>query len=208
MTYPPVVKAGYNESTAMARLIAEAFHGLPAAAWLVPPPEARRTILAAHFHILIEHAFFFGTVEVLADRSAVAVWFDRTRTIPPPPRYEERLAAACGPYTERFTLFDKLLDEHHPTAPHHHLALLAVAPDKQCTGRGTALLRNHHAQLQRAGLPAYLEASSGGSRDLYRRHGYHPRPTFHLPNGTAFYPMWRSTPKPASEPTSTAEDSE
>lgn len=189
--HQPVVSAGPDEASATARLIAEAFHPLDAARWLVPPPHARQTILAAQFHILVEHAFSFGAVEVLADRSAVAVWFDRTRDIPAPPGYDERLAAACGHYTDRFVLLDNLFDDHHPSQPHHHLALLAVTPGKQGAGRGTALLRHHHAALDRAGLPAYLEASSLASRDLYARHGYQDREIFHLPDGSAFYPMWR-----------------
>jgi predicted N-acetyltransferase YhbS len=114
--------------------------------------------------------------------------------------YERRLAAACEPYTDRFEILDKLFDAHHPTEAHHHLAFLAIAPDKQCTGRGTALLQRHHARLNRIGLPAYLEASSSGSRDLYARHGYLQREPFHLPNGSAFYPMWRPVLSTGTEP--------
>jgi hypothetical protein len=188
---PPIVKAGYREGDAIAGLIADAFHPLDPVAWLVPDQDKRRTILTANFRIFVEHAFFYGEVHVLEDRSAVAVWFHRTGPVPPPVEYERRLAAACDPYTERFATLDKLFDTHHPTEPHHHLAFLAVAVDKQCTGRGTALLRYHHARLDRAGLPAYLEASSSGSRDLYARNGYLERERFHLPDGSTFYPMWR-----------------
>ncbi|MGI5147232.1 GNAT family N-acetyltransferase [Plantactinospora sp. CA-294935] len=119
------------------------------------------------------------------------MWFDRSSPIPPPGDYERRLTAACGPCTERFATLDKLFDTHHPTEAHHHLAFLAVTPDKQCTGRGTALLQHYHARLDRIGMPAYLEASSSGSRDLYARLGYVGREAFQLPNGSKFYPMWR-----------------
>lgn len=192
---PPIIKAGYREGDALAALIAVAFLPLAPVTWLVPNPEGRRTILTANFRILVEHAFFFGEVHVLHDRSAVAVWFDRTHPIPPPANYGKQLAAATGPYRERFEHLDKLFDTHHPTEPHHHLAFLAVAPDKQHTGRGTALLRHHHTRLDRIGLPAYLEASSSDNRDLYAKHGYHERERFHLPDGTTFYPMWRPTPR-------------
>jgi GNAT superfamily N-acetyltransferase len=197
---PPIVKAGYREGDAIAALIADAFQPLDPVAWLVPDPQNRRTILAANFRILVEHAFFFGEAHVFDDRSGVAVWFDRSRPIPPPVHYARRLAAACEPYTDRFEILDKLFDAHHPTEAHHHLAFLAVAPDEQYTGRGTALLQHHHARLDRVGLPAYLEASSTRSRDLYARHGYVERECFHLPNGSAFYPMWRPARFAATEP--------
>ncbi|WP_203861521.1 GNAT family N-acetyltransferase [Plantactinospora mayteni] len=188
---PPVVKADYHDKDAVAALIADAFQPLGPVAWLVPDPGQRRPILTANFRILVEHAFFFGVVHILKDRSAVAVWFDRTRPVPPPVDYTRRLAAACEPYTDRFDLLDKLFDIHHPTEPHHHLAFLAVTPDRQCTGRGTALLRHHHETLDRDDVPAYVEASSTGSRDLYARQGYHQRERFRLPDGSTFYPMWR-----------------
>ncbi|MEE6260161.1 GNAT family N-acetyltransferase [Plantactinospora sonchi] len=177
-------------------MIAEAFLPLAPVAWLVPDPDQRRTILTANFRILVEHAFFYGEVHVLEDRSAVAVWFHRTSPMPPPVEYERRLAIACAPYTDRFRTLDKLFHTHQPTEPHHHLAFLAVTPGKQSTGRGTALLHHHHARLDRVGLPAYLEASSDGSRDLYARHGYLPRQPFQLPDGVTFHPMWRPARQP------------
>jgi GNAT superfamily N-acetyltransferase len=130
-------------------------------------------------------------VDVTVDGSAAAVWFDRASPAPPPPDYDRRLAEACAPWTDRFRLLDKLFEEHHPEAPHHHLALLAVSAERQSTGLGTALLRHHHAWLDSHGTPAYLEASSPGSRDLYLRHGYELRETFTLPDATEFWPMWR-----------------
>jgi GNAT superfamily N-acetyltransferase len=188
---PAIVRADARDAAQVADRIAEAFFDLAAAAWLVPDTSQRRGILRDDFRILVDHAVDHGEIHLLEDRSAVAVWFHRDRPVPEPDRYEQRLVAACGPYTERFATLDKLFDLHHPTAPHHHLALLAVKPEVQGTGRGTALLRHHHDSLDAAELPAYLEASSTQSRDLYARHGYQARETFALPDGTLFWPMWR-----------------
>ena len=49
---------------------------------------------------------------------------------------------------------------------------LAVRPDRQNVGIGSALLDRHHSRLDRAGIPAYLEANDPRNRDLYLRHGY------------------------------------
>lgn len=77
----------------------------------------------------------------------------------------------------------------------NHLAILAVHPGHQGRGIGTALLRAHHARLDQAGTPGYLEASSPRNRALYQRHGYTLRPggPFHLPGGgPPMWPMWRA----------------
>jgi hypothetical protein len=75
-----------------------------------------------------------------------------------------------------------------------NFALFSVAPPWQSTGRGSALLRHHHNQPP-AGQPAYLEASSIGSRNLYHRHDYQLGHRFTVPDGTALWPMWRP-PRP------------
>jgi len=175
-------------------LIARAFGELPAAVWLVAEPASRARMLAGQFALLVEHALGYGTVSWIGDggaRLGVAVWFDRTTAIPEPPEYERRLAAICGEATPRFQILDELLEAHHPTEPHQHLALLAVDPAQHGRGFGTALLEHQHARLDSHGVPAYLEASSEGSRDLYARHGYRVGEPFHLPGGPPFWPMWR-----------------
>ncbi|SCF32628.1 Acetyltransferase (GNAT) family protein [Micromonospora purpureochromogenes] len=192
MTALTVERLGPAETRAVAERIAGAFHELAATRWLVPDAAKREAVLADNFEILVEYAMRHGLVHATADRSGVAVWFPQSGDpAPPPADYDERLAAACGEWTERFQHLDTLFEAHHPHADHHHLAFLAVAPQRQGRGVGTALLRHHHAALDAAGVPAYLEASSERSRDLYARHGYRVGEPFRLPDGSPFYPMWR-----------------
>jgi GNAT superfamily N-acetyltransferase len=116
----------------------------------------------------------------------------------PDPDYGIRLTAATSPWTDRFRLFDKALERHHPAGvAHHRLALLAVHPDRQGQGTGTALLRAHLASLDAAGMPAYLEASDLRTRRLYLTCGYqdHGLP-IHLAGGPLMYPMWRNPHEP------------
>lgn len=187
----PIRRATAAEARRVAKLVATAFTPLAAVAWLLPEPSVRPRVMTGNFLILVEHAMEHGRVEVIGEQAA-AVWFDRTAPAPEPPDYDRRLAAACDPWTDRFRLLDGLFDEHHPEAPHEHLALLAVDPRSQGRGLGTALLRHRHRDLDQAGVPAYLEASSPQSRDLYLRHGYELRDPFALPDGTEFWPMWRA----------------
>ncbi|MFB9238141.1 GNAT family N-acetyltransferase [Plantactinospora siamensis] len=197
---PPIVAASPGEARAIADLIASAFADLPQTAWLVPDEHQRPHVLAGNVLIFVDHALQYGSVDLFDDRSGAAVWFDRSTPLPPPYRYQHRLEAVCAPYSSRFRALDELFDTHHPDGPHHHLTFLAVRPGRQRQGLGTALLNHHHRLLDQTGMPAYLEASSTSSRDLYTRHGYQPHgEPFCIPGcPEPFWPMWRPPNQPAT----------
>ncbi|MFC4016827.1 GNAT family N-acetyltransferase [Micromonospora sp. GCM10011542] len=187
-----VERLGPQETALVAARIAEAFVDLEVTSWLVPDPSKREAVLAGDFEILVGHAMRHGMVHATADRSGVAVWFPSVGEPPPPPEeYDARLAAACGEWTDRFRHLDELFEANHPHPDHHHMAFLAVQPGRQGQGIGSALMRHHHAWLDANAMPAYLEASSPRSRDLYARHGYRAGEPFRVPDGTPFWPMWR-----------------
>jgi GNAT superfamily N-acetyltransferase len=189
---PAIVRADPAETRALAALVADAFFLLPPSIWLVPEPDFRAPVMREYFAIAVQHAFAHGIVETLADRSGVAVWFDNTRPAPPPADYEQHRLTACGRWAERFVYLDGELGRHHPAEPHQHLAFLAVAPNVQGTGRGTALLHHRHEVLDGQRLPAYLEAASERLVGVYQRFGYQAGDPFYLAaDGPSFYPMWR-----------------
>ncbi len=183
------------DTDALSQVIADAFHDLPQSQWLIPDPDARQRILPGYFRILVEHALATGTVHTTTDRAAAALWIPISpEGASPPDDYAARLAALTGPWAGRFTAFDAALDRHHPAGfAHHHLAILAVHPDRQGQGIGSALLRGYHDILDRGlNLPAYLEAAQWRTRQLYRRHGYLPSGPFYLPDGgPPMFPMAR-----------------
>jgi GNAT superfamily N-acetyltransferase len=188
-----IVRAGHRDAHQVAAVIATAFQTLDVAAWLIPAPDERQRVLYGQFRILVEHALDHGTILLAGDRRAAAVWFARDTPLPEIDDYDRRLELACGQYTDRFHLLDAAFAKHHPAEAHHHLALLAVDPDQQTHGRGTTLLEHYHTRLDQAGLPAYLEASSPRSRELYLRHGYvdHGPPIVLPHDGPSLWPMWR-----------------
>ncbi|WP_100447253.1 GNAT family N-acetyltransferase [Glycomyces xiaoerkulensis] len=181
---------------AAAGLLAAAFDELPTARWLVPDPAARGRAVAGQFELLIEHARACGGLATAGAGEApdgALVWFDYTGPVPPISDYRARLAAACGAYTDRFLDLDAAMDAHHPSEPHHYIALIGVRPDRRGQGIATALLDPIHRRLDRAAVPAYLEAVSVATMRLYRRLGYRPhgRPYPIGPGGPPLYPMWR-----------------
>lgn len=192
-----IIPADEGDAAALAQVIADAFHDLPPARWLIPGDDARRDVFPRLFGIFTEHALANGTVYTTPGRTAVALWLPVGEDGPAPPAgYDERLAAVTGAWAHRFRAFDAALDHRHPAgASHHHLAMLAVRPGHQGQGTGSALLRAHHATLDQQHIPAYLEASDPRNRALYQRYGYTDRPgdPFHLPaGGPPMWGMWRN----------------
>lgn len=193
MTGIGVERLGPERTQLVAERIAAAFLVLDQPRWLVPDDSKREAVIAGQFEILVDHAMRHGLVFGTTDLTGVAVWFPSigAEPAPPPPDYDARLAAVCGEWTDRFVHLDELFAANHPQPDHHHLAFLAVQPDRQGQGVGTALLRHHHAWLDVNRMPGYLEASSELAAELYAKHGYQAREPFRLPDGTPFWPMWR-----------------
>jgi len=177
-------------------LIATAMRNGPVGRWLHPDADVRRRRAPGYFEIFVEHAVRYGEVYATAHAdsgrlSGVALWFPLTSPIPAPIDYDQRLTEVAGDALDRCRRLDTAIEERHPLEPHHYLAFLAVHPDDQNHGVGSALLDRHHARLDRAGLPAYLEANDARNRDLYLRHGYRVRSVIELPDGPPLWTMWR-----------------
>jgi ribosomal protein S18 acetylase RimI-like enzyme len=194
---PAIRPARQDEIPAVGALVALSFNDLDANAYLVPPLADRLRVMGDFFTLYTEHAFTHGRIDVIdaegGGLEAVAVWFDRTQDMPEPAEYGSRLATLSGQYLGHFDALDELFDKHHPVEPHWHLAFLAVHPDHQHRGLGSALMDLVHDEMDRAGVPEYLEATNQDNLRLYRRHGYQDMIPFDilLPDGTPFYRMWR-----------------
>jgi GNAT superfamily N-acetyltransferase len=204
-----VVRAEPADAAVLSQVIADSFLDLPPSWWLIEDQASRRRVFPEYFRIFVDAALADGIVHTTPDHAAVAIWLPAGAPAPPPADaapadaaptdeldgYLARLTAVTAPWTERFLAFDTAIESRHPDEPaHHHLAFLAVRPDRQGLGLGTALLRAHHQYLDgQAQLPAYLEAAELRSRRLYLRHGYVDLgPPNHLPDaGPPMYPMWR-----------------
>ena len=196
-----MVTATAADIPVLAEVIAEAFGDLPPSRWLVPDRAERRRIWPGYFRIYVEHAMASGTVHTTQGRDAAALWIPAGENPPDPPGgYAAALAEVTGPYLDRFTAFDATLDQRHPTGfAHHYLAILAVRADRQGQGTGTTLLEAYHRLLDTTtGQPAYLEASSEGTRRVYLHRGYRDNgPPVVLPGGPALFPMLRLPAQPS-----------
>ncbi|BAL90083.1 putative GCN5-related N-acetyltransferase [Actinoplanes missouriensis 431] len=186
-----------DEIPAVGAMISNAFDDLAANHYLVPVAAERENVMAGFFTLESETAFRQGRIEVIdhpdGGYAAAAVWFDRETDLPEAEAYMERLEAIAGEHFERFGALGELFEKNHPTDAHWHLAFLGVRPSEQGRGLGGALMQRVHDDLDAKGVPAYLEATNENNVRLYRRYGYQPMDPceIYLPDGTAFYRMWR-----------------
>lgn len=189
--------AGEGDRELVVRLLDEAFQDDPVSGWVFPDEAHRRAthhrLMAAFVDVVLAE----GRVDVTEDGTACALWL----SVPAGDHSDDhsgeegpvQLRAAVDPDNERVELIGRLTAGIHPAGrAHAYLWLIAVAPERQGEGLGTALIRPVLERCDREGLPVYLEASNARSRGLYERLGFgltgHP---LDLPDGPRMWPMWR-----------------
>ncbi|GAB3261354.1 GNAT family N-acetyltransferase [Kineosporia babensis] len=86
---------------------------------------------------------------------------------------------------------ERAVRAHRPREPHWYLQDVAADPERQGQGIGSALLRYRLAQIDQAGAPAALEATTTGSARLYARHGFVTVATVNLLPGAQSQVMLR-----------------
>jgi len=92
---------------------------------------------------------------------------------------------------EKVFAFMGQMGEYHPTEPHWYLPFIGVDPLRQGEGLGSALLKHALQNCDRDKLPAYLEATSPGSRRLYERHGFEAIGEIQTADSPPLWPMLR-----------------
>ncbi|MEU6811251.1 GNAT family N-acetyltransferase [Streptomyces sp. NPDC046831] len=196
--------AGEDDRALVVRLLDEAFQDDPVSSWVFPEREHRR---ATHHRLMAaftDIVFAEGRIDITEDGSACALWL----SVPAGDHAEDggasggasgevddavRLREGVDPANERVERIARLTAEAHPAGrAHEYLWMIAVAPARQGEGLGTTLVRHVLDRCDRAGLPAYLEASSARSARLYERLGFaFTDRTLDLPDGPRMWPMWR-----------------
>ncbi|MEU2562211.1 GNAT family N-acetyltransferase [Streptomyces longispororuber] len=193
-----VRRATEGDRADIVRLMDEAFRQDPVSSWVFPDEDRRRRRHGALMSAFLDLAFAEGYVDIAEDGSAVALWW----SVPAGAGHEDAGSAADGPAqlreavdpgNERVEVIGQLTSGIHPTdRPHQYLHMIAVRPERQGQGIGTALITSVLDRCDREGLHAYLEASSPRSRELYLRLGFADLgQALDLPDGPTMWPMWR-----------------
>jgi GNAT superfamily N-acetyltransferase len=191
----------------LAAVMARAFYDDPPFIWVLPDPATRLKRTRRLFVTVTRGVVLAdGGVDVaLVDGQIVgaAIWR-------PPGRWGAAagtgeqlrtltgLVRALGRRIGAAAALSQALARAHPREPHWYLFAIGVDPAWQGTGLASALLRSRLDQCDRAGLPAYLEASKATTVPLYQHFGFEPTGKPDLPAGAPpLFPMWRP---PAAAP--------
>jgi GNAT superfamily N-acetyltransferase len=144
----------------------------PVTRWAWPDPQVYSVFWPRMVEAFGGRAFDHGSAYGLDDVLAVALW------LPPGVGSDEAAVMElmvesldAGRLGEVEAMFGQM-DELHPSEQHWYLPLTGVDLPWQGQGLGSALLRHGLSICDQYGLPAYLEATSPRSRDLYARHGF------------------------------------
>jgi len=194
-TTTEVRKARPADTAAVASALAAAFTDDPVFRWILPDDAARPAATRAFFDLVVEilapHDDAWTTT---AGVTGAALWVPARRAPMSDDRAERfaaELAELCAPHDGRILELVGLMDQLHPHEPHEYLWFVGVVPAAQGCGLGSALIAPVLRRADRAGHPAYLEATSPQNKALYERHGFRAAAPFAVAGGPPMWPMWR-----------------
>ena len=190
-----VRKAEPADRTIATAVITAAFFDDPVTEWIVPDPADRSAVLPPVFGLYFDAFQPHGETYLTDDGYGAALWLPPGRELVPLDELEDfgrRTEEAAGPFAGRMFEVGEFFEAHAPAEPHGHLQLVAVGPDRQGRGLGSALMDEVLPRLDRDGESAYLESTTPRNRALYERHGFECFGEITLPGGPVLWQMWRS----------------
>lgn len=191
MDSPAISSATTSDQQSVVATLVMAFSSDPITRWVWPDSSAYLTYFAEFIPIFGGQALGHGTAYCADDFAAASLW------LPPGVHSDEDalvgLLERSVDEGNQETINDFLgqMGEHHPTEPHWYLPLIGVDTVHQGKGYGSALLRHALQNCDHDKLPAYLEATSEGSRRLYQRHGFDQIAEIQAGDSPPMWPMLR-----------------
>jgi len=191
MSSPAIVSAPPDDRERVLATLTTAFASDPITRWVLPEPHR----FIKYFPPILEHmgggAFESGGAFRSGDFGGASLWL-------PPGAHSDMealgaVAAEAVPAEDQAKVFGFMgqMDQYHPTEPHWYLPFIGVDPTKQGLGYGSALLIHALKNADRDKLPAYLEATSPGSKRLYERHGFEALGEIQAADSPPMWPMLR-----------------
>lgn len=192
-----VRKATRDDIPRLAAALARAFDGDPPMRWFLPDDGSRVDRARALFDVMLsrvhlERDWCYTTDDVVGG----SLWV-------PPGNWRLGIVQQLALLPGMLRVFGRglaraqrglaVMEQGHPREPHYYLDSLGVVPEWQGRGVGSALMEPVLARCDSERMPAYLNAGSPRSRELYRRHGFEVTEEFRLPeDGPPLWRMWRN----------------
>lgn len=172
-------------------VITLAFSADPVVRWVYPDAYSYSRYFPEFVQAFGGGAFEADTAYIAGDYVGAALW------LPPGVHADADRLGMIVQATVDESLHDALADlvsqqaESHPEEPHWYLPLIGVDPARQGQGYGSQLLERALADVDRDGLPAFLEATTPASRALYERYGFEVVREIRVPGAPPMWPMLR-----------------
>ena len=180
-------------------------------AWVAEDPEERSKVFEDYFRLQMKVGLSKGTVNVAECPDlgilGAAIWNPKGSF---GEEENEELMRFAGEHAPRFQMLGETLEEHYPPAMYEHLVVISVHPKAHGRGAGGKLISHRLNELDKMGMPAYLEATTRQSaRGAYERAGFQPvGDPIRLPRGVQGFPMWRIPREPGDAPVAYTLDDE
>ena len=191
LAVPRVDKASAAQADQVVQTLAAGFFDDPIFRWWIPDDERRRELLPSVFVPFAEVLMAHDETYLTADGRGAALWVPPGGELVAEEDAEEfvgRVVEAAGADAEERTLgIMGHLDEHHPHGSFYFLNLLAVVPEAQGQGLGSAMLERVLDRCDRegvAGLPGRDQRARQGAvrAPRLRRRGRPTGPTAPRPS--------------------------
>jgi ribosomal protein S18 acetylase RimI-like enzyme len=191
----PQEEANISPATDERRALATvtmAFSNDPIARWFLPDADRYLTYWPQVLRSFGGAALGQGTADSINDYSGVALW------LPPGIAPDEEAIGPVidegvphGSREEAFEFMERM-SQFHLTEPHWYLPFIGVDVTKQGRGYGSALLRHALKRCDADRTPAYLDATTPASKQLYERHGFTELGVIQVGSSPPMWPMQRN----------------
>jgi GNAT superfamily N-acetyltransferase len=191
---PGARRATSADTSAASATLARAFYDDPMMVHLLPDDAVRPEKLPRLFALLFRLALPFGATDVTPGHEAVALWRPPNQWHMPFWQYivhSGTLLGVFGRGTLKVMQTMDLVEKLHPKEPHWYLQAIGTDPESQGKGFGGRVMRHQLAEVDAAGMPAYLESSKEKNIPIYQSFGFEVTGEIKVPDGPILYPMWR-----------------
>ncbi len=196
---PAVRLATADDVARLAGVLADAFYEDPPFVWMMPVELKRRSRSRRFFEIELRAVGLArGSIWTTADCAGAVISTPPGNWRLPPSaalRHGLSYARAFGARLPQATALLSRMESRHPRQPHHYIAFVGVAPERQGAGLGTRLMQPTLDRCDEEQLPAYLEATTERNAALYARLGFEQIAELHY-GGTG--PLLQMLRPPAS----------
>ena len=171
---------------ATAAMMARAFVGDPAMAYIYPDRAGRARRLPALFRLQLRLDRGEGRVLQTPGGEAATLWLPPGHVAPGPLkmlREAPALWAALGWNVARGLRVSSAIEKHLPREPHWYLHFAACDPAHHGKGHGGRAIRAGLALADHDRVPAWLETATPANVPLYRSLGFVEQVSFEVPGG-------------------------